>query len=1564
MSHRRRERKTVARLVPLGLALVLVGSSATLASVSVPPEPDAPLAAVAEAADDAAAVVAARRQGTRVEVLDQRTATSTVFVEPDGTRTSEMTAVPTRFKRGDDWVPLDRTLVTRADGSVAPKSVGEEVVLSGGGEGTPLIRMTDGGRELALYWPSALPEPALSGTSATYPEVLPGVDLVMQAEADGYRQLLVVKNAAAAKNPALAKVRSRLAAKGVRVSAEPTGALKAVDDKGVQVFGSASSMMWDARGRAEKVGVDVVGDVLTLTPDQNLLTGDATAYPVTVDPAYFMSGHNYWATVLSGDRFRNQSFDRRSADGTHPEWAQVGQCWNENKECNGIGEARAYFSFHDTGELAGKDILEAKFYTTVTYSPSCQVRNHHLRPVFHSIGDGTTWNNKPENPGQWIEFAAPTSCGGFHGVELDIRNAVNQNGGTTFYLHAMDSNDQYAWRKYASAETRIVIKWNRAPNPPSGLRTDPPLPVPCKWCAGVPYTANQHVQLIATVSDPDNERVRPKWRVRATGRAEEASDGDFVPSGVSVSRGLSLTDKDALQISWWLHAEDDAPAIGGAAQGQLFAVDLVKPHATPTVESRIYTEDNDWHGGTGIPDVFTFGSQGVGDIDHYLYGWQDPPNQKVDATALGGPASVSLAPPGDGPRTLFVQSVDRAGNRSDATQHDFNVRAGDGARHQWSFEGNATDSAFQGDKHGKLNGVASYTTGALGTGLLLDGQTGSTMSAPTTVRTDTSFSVSAWARPDVLRPDPMGLVSQDNPQNGYSGWLLHLRDDGQGPKWAFWLPGGTPSNPGAGIAVETTAVAHQPQQGRWTHVAGVFDRGTAEARLYVDGALVGKKAAPAGWTPWQAGGELAVGRLQWGGVKGHHWQGAIDEVQVFDRPLSDTEVGAKVSRDNVRTGHWRFDDRPSAGAANTKARNEVPGGGDGTLTNGATFVDNGELGRAVKFDNPGASKAQVVTTGPAVRTDRSFTVSAWVTATRFVAKPQAMTAVSQDGAFNSGFYLQYNADQNKWVFLKFSADIADGAALRWHGVVAKQTPALGVPVHLTGVFDAVTKEMRIYVNGEPGNDEKFVYPGTDWNAGGKLVMGRGKFNGAESDFWPGTVDEVRTYSRVLSPGEIQSVVSQHRASSGTWKFDGDLKDSSGRGSTGTWSGTPAYTDGQSENPDSVDKALRLDGTNAVEASNAVDPTESYTVSAWVRPDAATGCLCTVLSQGQSALSSFALAASTDGKWKVTAAGDSAVAGKVQAGVWTQVTGVHNRPRRQIELYVNGVLVATAKHATPAQDDGKFQVGQLNSAGTPGQWFKGAIDDVQVYNRALFADEIRVMAGRDLALVHNWKLNDSPVDSIGARPGETVGGAGFGPGRAGRAVLLDGVDDAVTTGGADLRTDQSFTVSAWVNLTKPGPCEDECTRGAVSLSGGPGNEGPVKFRLGHRIDQDQASGNGKWIFEMPEANGTVTEAAVSVRPSQFGSWVLLVGAYEATTGRIDLYVYNDNPLSEPDFDTGKLLQPWQGKGAVQIGRAVAGPGATPSEFWSGGVDDVRLYTGSLAPDRQKTLRDSYPAVTSS
>ncbi|MFD0479756.1 hypothetical protein ACFQ0B_75140 [Nonomuraea thailandensis] len=51
---------------------------------------------------------------------------------------------------------------------------------------------------MELGWTGALPKPTLSGDTATYPEVMPGVDLQVTADVDGFSHLLVVKSRAAA----------------------------------------------------------------------------------------------------------------------------------------------------------------------------------------------------------------------------------------------------------------------------------------------------------------------------------------------------------------------------------------------------------------------------------------------------------------------------------------------------------------------------------------------------------------------------------------------------------------------------------------------------------------------------------------------------------------------------------------------------------------------------------------------------------------------------------------------------------------------------------------------------------------------------------------------------------------------------------------------------------------------------------------------------------------------------------------------------------------------------------------------------------------------------------------------------------------------------------------------------------------------------------------------------------------------------------------------------------------------------------------------------------------------
>jgi hypothetical protein len=132
------------------------------------------------------------------------TETTRVTAQPDGTMRFESSTVPVRVKQGGEWVPVDLSL-TSSGGRLAPKASAIPMMF-GAGRSTELARVaTSTGAWLTETWPlGTLPTPMVSGTKATYPSVLPGVDLVLSATPVGMSEVLVVKTASAAKNPTLA----------------------------------------------------------------------------------------------------------------------------------------------------------------------------------------------------------------------------------------------------------------------------------------------------------------------------------------------------------------------------------------------------------------------------------------------------------------------------------------------------------------------------------------------------------------------------------------------------------------------------------------------------------------------------------------------------------------------------------------------------------------------------------------------------------------------------------------------------------------------------------------------------------------------------------------------------------------------------------------------------------------------------------------------------------------------------------------------------------------------------------------------------------------------------------------------------------------------------------------------------------------------------------------------------------------------------------------------------------------------------------------------------------------
>ena len=196
---------------------------------------------------------------------------------------------------------------------------------------------------------------------------------------------------------------------------------------------------------------------------------------------------------------------------------------------------------------------------------------------------------------------------------------------------------------------------------------------------------------------------------------------------------------------------------------------------------------------------------------------------------------------------------------------------------------------------------------------------------------------------------------------------------------------------------------------------------------------------------------------------------------------------------------------------------------------------------------------------------------------------------------------------------------------------------------------------------------------------------------------------------------------------GLWTMDGDWSDSSGKGNNGTQSGGAVFSN------DRIGGALSgsFDGVNdhvSMPSSSTLTPVSAVSVDAWVKPaDIATWHQVVTKRFAESAdpYNSFALSTNAGGatnKWSFyvsngTAGSQSGVIDSevIVPDVWTHLVGTYDGAT--IKLYVNGVLKASkSKTGDVAYSTLPLRIGTSNTA--TGQYFKGLIDEVAVYNRAL------------------------------------------------------------------------------------------------------------------------------------------------------------------------------------------------------------------------------------------------------
>lgn len=643
------------------------------ASAEPPPaQAPAPAASAAEPEsferpDSVSAMISARSLDERVEDLSQRDEDSRVFANPDGTWTSETAAEPERVRDADgEWHDIDTTLVEHADGYAAAHGYAD-VVISAGGDNT-FATVTDGDRLLEWQWPSVLPEPAIEGSSATYPDVVDGGDLVVTATATGFSHDIVLRGRPS--DPVTFTI--PVATDGAKLVERGNGSLEVVAPSGEVLAEAPQPLMWDAStdsagGPANvevvdtQIGKTAAGTpTITLAPAAEFLADPDTVYPVVVDPSFTL--------ITTGDTWV------QNADYTS---SQFGSSELRAGTYDGGGhKARSFMKFNANGAWTGKHIVNAKLTLRNWYSGSCTGANIRASRITEDWDVSTlTWANQPAvGTGQAADYAPAhgynSSCAAapaewnIAGMVQDWADGTIANKGIR--LHAVTETSSNTWRKYRSSEygterPRIDVTYNSYPNK-AGKPTLTP--------GNTGYSQSLTPTLKSTVSDPDGATVKGRfeilnsggtviWTKDSTGVSSGGTATVAVPSG-ELSNGASYTarvkgvDASGLQSASW-------------STSYAFTVDTTAPTA-PAVTATGFT-NGQWT--ATVPASNTFTLNGVSDTATLSY-QKDTGIWQTLAANSSGDATLSWLPT-SGAHTLRVKAIDKAGNTGSTTLFSFGV---------------------------------------------------------------------------------------------------------------------------------------------------------------------------------------------------------------------------------------------------------------------------------------------------------------------------------------------------------------------------------------------------------------------------------------------------------------------------------------------------------------------------------------------------------------------------------------------------------------------------------------------------------------------------------------------------------------------------------------------------------------------------------------------------------------------------------------------------------------------------------------------------------------------------
>ncbi len=697
--------------------------------------------------------------------------------------------------------------------------------------------------------------------------------------------------------------------------------------------------------------------------------------------------------------------------------------------------------------------------------------------------------------------------------------------------------------------------------------------------------------------------------------------------------------------------------------------------------------------------------------------------------------------------------------------------------------------------------------------------------------------------------------------------------------------------------------------GAWTHVAMVHNG--SKNIIYFNGVQVNERNVTGSLDPTTYPLGIGYDPID----NANYFNGALDEVMLFDQALSAAQIAALYSAQSTPPPV-----DPGAVASYVFDGNGADASGYGNHLDISTA--------ALSTDRFGYGNKALVCNGTSseVKAPNSEHLNAPYTSVGFWVKVNNLPVNGE------AFLLSFGGWQERWKISLpphgkpvwttnhsggiSDMDSGDGNALQ-----------PGVWTHVFMVHDGAKD--KIFMNGALVAEKNVA--GTLNSTTRILGVGYNPIDGG--NWFDGSIDDIKIYNFALLDAEIATLYSIESTFPGAssnlvahYSLNGDGNDESQLGN-----------DARLGNGASATANRHGWGSNALAGSATADNSPALqsghtTISFWVKPNSFPGSGEVYLLSNGGWQERWKISMPSHGKPVFTTHSNGACCADMDSGTpltlgaWTHVVMVHDGEKDKI--YFNGALV-NERNAPGALDKTRYPLGIGYDPIDNGSFFDGALDDVQIYNEALSAAEIAALfAAQNPApnvpgnLVAHYAFSgnsrDETVYSNHASPARFTTDR-FG--KANKAAAFNGTSTEVSAANSPQLNSPQASVSFWVKVNSlPGNGE------AYLLSHGGWQE---RWKI-------SLPPHGKPVWTTNHANGISDMDSGDGNALAVGEWTHVVMVHD---GQKDL-IYMD----------GALVAQKDVVGDLDNTTYPLGMGYNPIDggsWFDGALDEVQIYNVALS-----------------